>query len=84
MQALGLADARGGVGVSNHERPFVSRAFSMENPEDIEPGMHLALATFCGEGADEARLESQFIVTEIGHRLITKWPIDRLMVCNFW
>lgn len=83
VAALGLAVGHG-LGLSNHERPFLSRAFSMENPEPIEPGMHFALETFCGEGEDGARLESQLIVTETSHRVITKWPIDRLMVCHPW
>lgn len=83
MQAIGLAVGHG-LGLSNHERPFVSRAFSMQNPEVIEAGMHFALETFCGDGADGARLESQVIVTETGSRVITKWPIDRLMVCHPW
>lgn len=83
IQAIGLAVGHG-LGLSNHERPFVSRAFSMENPEIIEPGMHFALETFCGDGDDGARLESQVIVTETGNRVITKWPIERLMVCHPW
>jgi len=87
---LGLAsevEARGlevghGIGLSNHEKPFISRMFSLDNPIPIEAGMHFALETFAGEGDDGARIESQLIVTEDGHKVITKWPCEELMVCN--
>ena len=46
--------------------------------------MHFALETFCGEGEDGARIESQVIVTGDGHRVITKWPSDRLIVLDPW
>ncbi len=80
-RALGLAVGHG-LGLSNHEKPFISRAFSMTKPQLIEAGMHFALETFCGEGGDGARIESQLIVTETGHEVITKWPCEELMVCN--
>ena len=72
-QALGLAVGHG-IGLSNHEKPFITRAFSMDKPELIEAGMHFALETFCGDGDDGARIESQIIVTDTGHKVITKWP----------
>jgi Xaa-Pro aminopeptidase len=79
--ALGLAVGHG-LGLSNHEKPFITRAFSMTKPEPIEAGMHFALETFCGDGDEGARIESQVIVTESGHKVITKWPCEELMVCN--
>jgi len=81
IQAAGL-EVGHGLGLSNHEKPFISRALSLDNPEKIQPGMHFALETFAGEGNEGARIESQIIVTEEGHRVITKWPCDKLMVCN--
>jgi Xaa-Pro aminopeptidase len=44
--------------------------------------MHFALETFYGDGDDGARIESQIIVTKDGHKVITKWPCEELMVCN--
>jgi len=81
IQAAGL-EVGHGLGLSNHEKPFITRALSLDNPEMIQSGMHFALETFAGEGTDGARIESQIIVTEEGHRVITKWPCDKLMVCN--
>jgi Xaa-Pro dipeptidase len=89
-QELGYAsevEARGlevghGIGLSNHEKPFISRMFSLDNPIPIEAGMHFALETFAGKGEDGARIESQLIVTEDGHKVITKWPCEELAICN--
>jgi Xaa-Pro aminopeptidase len=77
--ALGLCCGHG-IGVSIHEKPFLSRALTA-TPFTIEAGMHFALETFAGEGTDGARIEQQVIVTETGHKVITQWPCDELMVC---
>lgn len=81
IEARGL-EVGHGIGLSNHEKPFISRVFSLDNPVPIEAGMHFALETFAGEGDDGARIESQIIVTEDGHKIITKWPCHELMICN--
>ncbi len=89
-QELGYADeteafalALGhGIGLSHHEKPWISRAYSLDYPVTLEPGMHFALETFYGEGDDGARIESQVIVTEDGHKVITKWPCEELMVLD--
>jgi Xaa-Pro dipeptidase len=79
--ALGLQVGHG-VGLSNHEKPIITRAFSLAMPAPIEAGMHFALETFAGDGEDGARIESQVVVTEQGHQVITKWPCEELMVCD--
>lgn len=79
MAAAGLCIGHG-IGLSIHEKPFITRAL-IDCPSTIEAGMHFALETFCGDGADGARIESQIIVTETGHKVITTWPCDELMVC---
>ncbi len=81
IKAAGLQVGHG-LGLSNHEKPFISRVASIENPEPVQAGMHFALETFAGEGESGARIESQIIVTETGHQVITKWPCEKLMVCN--
>ncbi len=80
LAAAGLCVGHG-IGMSIHEKPFISRIFSAA-PMPIEAGMHFALETFCGEGADGARIEQQLIVTETGHKVITQWPCEELMVCS--
>lgn len=81
IQAAGLEIGHG-LGLSNHEKPFITRAVSIDHPEPLVPGMHMALETFAGEGQDGARIESQVIITESGYEVITKWPCEKLMVCN--
>jgi Xaa-Pro aminopeptidase len=81
IEALGLQVGHG-VGLSNHEKPIITRAVSLAMPASIEAGMHFALETFAGDGEDGARIESQVVVTETGHEVITKWPCDELLVCN--
>jgi Xaa-Pro aminopeptidase len=71
-----------GIGLSHHEKPWISRAYSLDHPVPLEAGMHFALETFNGEGEDGARIESQVIVTKDGHKVITKWPCEELMVLS--
>jgi Xaa-Pro aminopeptidase len=71
-----------GIGLSHHEKPWISRAYSLDHPVPVEEGMHFALETFYGEEDDGARIESQIIVTKDGHRIITKWPCEELMVLD--
>jgi Xaa-Pro dipeptidase len=71
-----------GIGLSHHEKPWISRAYSLDHPIEVQPGMHFALETFYGEEDDGARIESQVIVTETGSKVITKWPCEELMVLD--
>jgi Xaa-Pro dipeptidase len=71
-----------GLGLSHHEKPWISRAYSLDYPIPVEEGMHFALETFYGEEGDGARIESQIIVTADGHRVITLWPWEELMVLD--
>jgi len=80
-EAFALAVGHG-IGLSHHEKPWISRAYSLEHPMLVQERMHFALETFYGEGDDGARIESQIIVTRDGHKIITKWPCEELMVCN--
>jgi Xaa-Pro aminopeptidase len=80
-EAFALAVGHG-IGLSHHEKPWISRMYSLDHPVPVEPRMHFALETFYGEGDDGARIESQIIVTEDGHKVITKWPCEELLVLN--
>jgi len=81
IDALGLQVGHG-LGLSNHEKPIITRAVSLAMPAPIAAGMHFALETFAGDGEDGARIESQVVVTEKGHQVITRWPCEELMVCD--
>ena len=71
-----------GVGISNHEKPFITLAYSKEYPETIEKDMVLAIETYAGDpgGSEAARLEEQLVVTPEGPSILSLYPFpDYLM-----
>jgi Xaa-Pro aminopeptidase len=71
-----------GIGVGLWEFPIISRAYSIDHPVEIEPGMVFALETYAGDGYDGVRLEDEVVVTETGIEIITKFPTDELYGCG--
>ena len=73
-----------GLGVGLYEAPMISRVHSLEHPIEIEEGMVFALETYCAasDGQSAARIEEEVVVTSTGHRIITKFPADELLVCG--
>ena len=73
-----------GVGVGLWEFPIISRAYSIEHPVELVPGMVLALETYAGseDGRDGIRLEDEIVVTDTGYELITKFPSDLVVGCG--
>jgi Xaa-Pro aminopeptidase len=73
-----------GLGVGLYEAPMISRVHSLEHPIEIEEGMVFALETYCAasDGESAARIEEEVVVTSTGHRIITKFPADELIVCG--
>ncbi len=71
-----------GIGVGLWEFPIISRAYSIEHPVEIVPGMVFALETYAGNGYDGVRLEDEVVVTETGIEIITKFPTDELIGCG--
>jgi Xaa-Pro aminopeptidase len=72
-----------GVGISLHEKPWISLPAARQNPEKLEEGMVIALETWTGKygGKDGVRLEQEMVVTKDGYDLLTRWPIDKLTEC---
>jgi Xaa-Pro aminopeptidase len=81
MEVFGLQYGHG-IGVGLWEFPVISRAYSLEHPIEIEPGMVFALETYAGKGYDGCRLEDELVVTETGVEVITKFPRDVLFACG--
>lgn len=73
-----------GVGVGLWEFPILSRAFSIENPIELVPGMCIALETYAGseDGNDGIRLEDMLVITDTGIEVMTKFPNDKIMACG--
>jgi len=70
-----------GIGITHWAKPVISRMFSIEHPEEIREGMVLAMETYAGSGNDGARIEEMLVVTEDGHRLLSKFPSQHLIAC---
>ena len=73
-----------GIGVALWEFPIISRAYSIEQPVEIQLGMAFALETYAGseDGSDGVRLEEEVVVTDDGIEIITKFPTDRIIGCG--
>jgi Xaa-Pro aminopeptidase len=73
-----------GLGVGLYEAPMISRLHSFEHPVAIEEGMVFALETYCAasDGISAARIEEEVVVTADGHRIITRFPAEELLVAG--
>jgi Xaa-Pro dipeptidase len=73
-----------GLGVGLYESPMISRLHSLDHPVEIKEGMVFALETYCaaGDGVSAARIEEEVLVTADGHRVLTRFPADELLVAG--
>jgi Xaa-Pro aminopeptidase len=79
-----------GIGLSLYsEAPMISRAWSLDYPEEIKEGMVLAIETEWPTGeitgayphGQMLRIEEEVAVTKNGYDLLSQWPIDEITVC---
>jgi Xaa-Pro aminopeptidase len=82
-EAFALAFGHG-LGTGLWERPIISRAYSLDNPVELQKGMVIALETYDAEGFDGARIELEVIITEGAPEIITKFPCDELLACPIY
>jgi Xaa-Pro aminopeptidase len=73
-----------GIGLSNWEKPVISRLVSLDEEFVLEPGMVFALETYwpASDGYSAARIEEEVVVTPTGHQVITRFPADELLVAG--
>lgn len=66
-----------GLGLSVHEPPFITLAYSKKFPMVLEEGMYLAVETYAGEEGDGecARLEEDMVITDKGRVVFTLFPV---------
>ncbi|HET9608685.1 MAG TPA: M24 family metallopeptidase, partial [Acidimicrobiales bacterium] len=68
-----------GLGLAQYDQPVISRIWSLDHPQQIEPGMVFALETQHGKLHEfGVRLEEMMIVDETGAELISTFPIDEI------
>jgi Xaa-Pro aminopeptidase len=78
-QSLLVAEVGHGIGMT-YEEPVISRIWSFDHPQVLEPGMVVAVECREGEwGYGGVRLEEMVLVTESGNRILSKWPADEII-----
>jgi Xaa-Pro aminopeptidase len=82
-EAFGLQYCHG-LGLSNWERPLMSRYHSFEHPVELKEGMVFAIETYwpTPDGSAAARIEEEVVVTPDGCELLTRFPADQLYVAG--
>lgn len=72
-----------GIGLISYEEPIINRLDSFNYPQELLPGMVIAVETIYGEkGVGGARLEDMVIVTEDGCEIIDRTPRDHILVTH--
>lgn len=66
------------IGLSLYEGMWISRAYSLEYPVELQEGMYFAAETFAGHPGLEqtVRLEENLLVTRDGPIIFTKYPFE--------
>ena len=66
------------IGLSLYEGMWISRAYSLDYPVELEENMYFACETFAGHPGLEqtVRLEENLLVTKDGPVIFTKYPFD--------
>ncbi len=61
------------VGLTAHEGMWISRAFSLDHPVEIQPNMYFAVETIAAHPGlpQTVRLEEDVLVTDTGHEIFT-------------
>ena len=79
-QRLLVAEVGHGIGMT-YEEPVISRAFSLDHPQEIKPGHIIAVEAREGRpGYGGVRLEEMVLVTDSGHEILTTgWPGDDII-----
>jgi Xaa-Pro dipeptidase len=78
-QSLVVAEVGHGIGMT-YEEPVISRIWSLDNPQVLEPGMVVAVECREGEwGYGGVRLEEMVLVTESGTRILSNWPSEEII-----
>lgn len=72
-----------GLGLSHYDLPLVSRINSLDYPYPIKEGMAFALETQHGKMFKwGVRIEEMLIVDETGSEVITKYPVEEIIVVS--
>jgi Xaa-Pro aminopeptidase len=72
-----------GLGLAQYDMPVISRIWSLDFPQVIEPGMVFALETQHGVVHKYGvRIEEMLIVTDTGYEMITTFPVHEITLAG--
>ena len=72
-----------GLGLAQYDRPVISRIWSLDYPQEIEPGMVFALETQHGKVHEfGVRLEEMLLVTDNGYELLSSQKSDEIIAAG--
>lgn len=72
-----------GLGLAQYDMPVISRIWSLDHPQQIEPGMVFALETQHGKVHDfGVRIEEMLIVHDDRTELISTFPVNEITVVD--
>ena len=78
-QSLLVAEVGHGIGMT-YEEPVISRIWSFDHPQVLEPGMVIAVECREGEwGYGGVRLEEMVLITETGNRILSTYPSEEII-----
>jgi Xaa-Pro aminopeptidase len=60
------------------------RLVALDHPMEISTGMVVALETYCpaADGYSAARIEEEVVVTDVGCKVISRFPAEDLPIAN--
>lgn len=72
-----------GLGLAQYDQPVISRIWSLDHPQTIQPGMVFALETQHGKVHDfGVRIEEMLIVHDDRTELISTFPVEEITVTD--
>jgi len=72
-----------GLGLARYDRPVISRIWSLDYPEEIRPGMVLALQTQHGKANEfGVRVEEMLLVSDGGNEPLSTFGPDGIVVVD--
>lgn len=70
-----------GIGLTQHDMPWIQRNVSFDSPMELEVGMTLAMETWYGEdGVGGCRIENVGVITETGWQNFYRMPDEGILV----